>query len=152
VEACNDWTHFGTAADAESFIYRAARFPISLSIRFLSLGFELHFSVVHTYRFELCPQPLRQSLTFRPSGGSTFGLWPLFLLRDEKTRTEMTGTQHVGASKHKFLHFLTIKMVHVILYYKNNFNLNFCYFNFCYLVATSTGSKSQFFQRWREWE
>jgi hypothetical protein len=40
----------------------------------------------------------------------------------------------VGTLKHPFIHYITIKMV------------------LCYLVATSTGSKSQLFQRWREWE
>jgi hypothetical protein len=29
---------------------------------------------------------------------------------------------------------------------------NSCFLQFCYLVAISTGSKSQLFQQWREWE
>jgi hypothetical protein len=35
--------------------------------------------------------------------------------------TEMTGTQHVGALKHQFLHYITIKIVLTIFYYQNNF-------------------------------
>jgi hypothetical protein len=35
-----------------------------------------------TVVFELCRRTLRPSLTFRLVGGSTFGLWPLFHLRD----------------------------------------------------------------------
>jgi hypothetical protein len=30
--------------------------------------------------------------------------------------------------------------------------MNSCFWHLAYLVATSTGSKSQLFQRWREWE
>jgi hypothetical protein len=32
--------------------------------------------------FELCRRPQQPSLTFHPVGGSTFGLWPCFHLRD----------------------------------------------------------------------
>jgi hypothetical protein len=32
-------------------------------------------------------------------------MWPLFLLRAKGKRKEMTGTQHVGTLKHKFLQF-----------------------------------------------
>jgi hypothetical protein len=72
-----------------------------------------------------------------------FPLWPLFLLREKGKQTEMTVTQHVGILKHKFLHYVTIKMVLVIFHYQNNI-LVFCT---CHLVATSTGSKLQLFQR-----
>jgi hypothetical protein len=46
--------------------------------------------------FQLCQLPYQTSLTFYPVVGSTFGLWPLFRLRDEEKRKEMTGTQHLG--------------------------------------------------------
>jgi hypothetical protein len=36
----------------------------------------------------------------------------------------------------------------VIFYYRNNI----LFWHLCYLVATSTGSKLQIFQRWRELE
>jgi hypothetical protein len=79
-------------------------------------------------------------------------MWPLFLLRDKGKQKKMTGTQHVGTSNQKFLHYIPIKMVLALFQYKNNVKLNQSYLHLCYLVATSTGSKSQFFQRWREWE
>jgi hypothetical protein len=93
-----------------------------------------------------------QVLTFQLVDGSTFGLRPLFLLRDKGKRTEMTGTQHVETLKHQFLHYITIKMVLVIFYHQNNFKHNSCFLHLCYLVAASTGSKLQLFQRWRVWE
>jgi hypothetical protein len=37
----------------------------------------------------------------------------------------MAGAQHVGTLKHKFLHYITIKMVLVIYHYQNNI-LVFC--------------------------
>jgi hypothetical protein len=43
-----------------------------------------------------------------------FDLWPLFLLRDEAKRKEMTGTQHEGTFKLQFLHYITIEMVLVL--------------------------------------
>jgi hypothetical protein len=43
-------------------------------------------------------------------------------------------------------------MVLVIFHNQNNFKHNSCLVHLCYLVATSTGSKLQLFQRWREWE
>jgi hypothetical protein len=43
-------------------------------------------------------------------------------------------------------------MVLVIFHYQNNFKQNSCLVHLCYLVATSTRSKLQLFQRWREWE
>jgi hypothetical protein len=64
----------------------------------------------------------------------------------------MTGTQHVGALKHQFLHYITIKIVLIIFYYQNHFQYNSCFLHLCYMIATSTGSKLQLFQRWREWE
>jgi hypothetical protein len=76
----------------------------------------------------------------------------LFLQRDKGKRTEITGTQIVGILKTYFLHYITIKMVLVILHYQNNFKHNSCLVHLCYLEATSTRSKLQFFQRWREWE
>jgi hypothetical protein len=46
--------------------------------------------------FELCRRTQQPSLTFCLVGGSTFGLWPLFHLRDGGKWTEMTATQHGG--------------------------------------------------------
>jgi hypothetical protein len=37
--------------------------------------------VLIPHQFELCRRTQQPSLTFHPVGGSTFGLWPLFLLR-----------------------------------------------------------------------
>jgi hypothetical protein len=64
----------------------------------------------------------------------------------------MTVTQHVRTLKTQFLHYITIKMVLVIFHNQNNFKQNACLVHLCYLVATSSSSKLQFFQRWREWE
>jgi hypothetical protein len=50
--------------------------------------------------FELCRRTQQPSLTFRLVGGSTFGLWPLFHLRDGEKWSEMTATQHGGALRH----------------------------------------------------
>jgi hypothetical protein len=50
--------------------------------------------------FELCRRTQQPSLTFRLLGGSTFGLWPLFHLRDGGKLTEMTATQHGGTLRH----------------------------------------------------
>jgi hypothetical protein len=36
----------------------------------------------------------------------------------------MTGTQHVGTLKHKFLQYITIKNVLVLFHYQNNFEMN----------------------------
>jgi hypothetical protein len=102
--------------------------------------------------FELCPLPQRSSLTLHPLGGSTLRMWPLFLLRAKGKRKEMTGTQHVGTLKHQFLQYITIKNVLVLFHYQNNFEMNYCILHLCYLVATSTGSMSQLFRGWREWE
>jgi hypothetical protein len=74
--------------------------------------------------FELCRLPQRPSLTLHPLGGSTPRLWPLFLLRAKGKRKEMTGTQHVGTLKHKFLQYIKIKNVLVLFYYQNNFEMN----------------------------
>jgi hypothetical protein len=63
--------------------------------------------------FELCRLPQRPSLTLHPLGGSNPRMWPLFLLRTKGKRKEMTGTQHVGTLKHKFLQYITIKNVPV---------------------------------------
>jgi hypothetical protein len=76
-------------------------------------------------RFELCRLPQQPSLTLHPLGGSTPRMWPLFLLRAKGKRKEMTGTQHVGALKHKFLQFITIKNVFVLFHYQNNFKMNY---------------------------
>jgi hypothetical protein len=74
--------------------------------------------------FKLCRLPLRPSLTLHPLGGSTPRMWPLFLLRAKGKRKEMTGTQHVGTLKHKFLQYITIKNVLVLFHYQNNFEMN----------------------------
>jgi hypothetical protein len=100
--------------------------------------------------FELCRRLYRTSLTFHPVGGSIFDLWPFFLLRDKGEPKEMTGTQHVGTLKHQFLYYMTIKIVLLLFYYQQIIKLSSCFLHLCYLVATSTGSKSQLFQRWRE--
>jgi hypothetical protein len=57
---------------------------------------------------------------------------------------------HQHASE--ILYYITIKMVLVFFHFQNNFELNSCFLHLCYLVATSTGSKLQLFQCWREWE
>jgi hypothetical protein len=77
------------------------------------------------FLFELCRLPQRPSLTLRPLGGSTPCMWPLFLLRAKGKRKEMTGTQHVGTSKHQFLQYITIKNVFVLFHYQNNFEINY---------------------------
>jgi hypothetical protein len=75
-------------------------------------------------KFELCRLPQRPSLTLHPLGGSTPRMWPLFRLRAKGKRKEMTGTQHVGTYKHKFLQYITIKNVLVLFHYQNNFEIN----------------------------
>jgi hypothetical protein len=55
---------------------------------------------VHSRLFELCRRTQQPSLTFRLVGGSTFGLCPLFHLRDGGKWTEMTATQHGGTLRH----------------------------------------------------
>jgi hypothetical protein len=50
--------------------------------------------------FELCRRTQQPSLTSRLVGGSTFGLWSLFHLRDGGKWTEMTTTQHGGTLRH----------------------------------------------------
>jgi hypothetical protein len=50
--------------------------------------------------FKLCWHTQQPSLTFRLVGGSMYGLWPLFHLRDGGKRTEMTATQHGGTLRH----------------------------------------------------
>jgi hypothetical protein len=57
--------------------------------------------------FELCRRTHQPNLTFHLVGGSTFGLWPLFHLRDGGKWTEMTATQHGGTLRHLFLHYET---------------------------------------------
>jgi hypothetical protein len=47
------------------------------------------------WEFELCRRTQQPSLTSRLVGGSTFGLWPLFHLRDGGNWTEMTATQYL---------------------------------------------------------
>jgi hypothetical protein len=47
-------------------------------------------------QFELCRRTQQPSLTFCLVGGSTYGLWLLFLLRDWGKWTEMTATQQGG--------------------------------------------------------
>jgi hypothetical protein len=54
----------------------------------------------YVYIFELCRRTQQPSLTSRLVGGSTFGLWPLFHLRDGGKWTEMTATQHGGTLRH----------------------------------------------------
>jgi hypothetical protein len=50
--------------------------------------------------FELCRRTQQPSLIFHPVDGSTFGLRPLFHLRDGGKWTEMTATQHGGTLRH----------------------------------------------------
>jgi hypothetical protein len=85
----------------------------------------IFYDIRHARAFELCRLPQRPSLTLHPLGGSTTCLWPLFLLRARQKRKEMTGTQHVGALKHKFLQYITIKNVFVLFHYQNNFEMNY---------------------------
>jgi hypothetical protein len=97
--------------------------------------------------FELCRRTQQPSLTFCLVGGSMFGLWPLFHLRDGGKGTEMTATQHGGTLRHIFLHYITIKIMlvffHFLVFSKNNW----CYFYLSDLVSPSTGCKSQLFKR-----
>jgi hypothetical protein len=69
----------------------------------------------------------------------------LFHPRDGVKWTEMTATQHGGTLGHKFLHYITIKIMlgffHYLFFSKNNC----CYFSLSDLVSTSTGCKSQLF-------
>jgi hypothetical protein len=51
-------------------------------------------------------------------------MWPLFLLRAKGKRKKMTGTQHVGTLKHKFLQYITIKNELVLFLYQNNLEIN----------------------------
>jgi hypothetical protein len=62
-------------------------------------------------QFELCRRTQQPSLTSRLVGGSTFGLWPLFHLRDGGKWTEMTATQHRGTLRREFLHFISITIM-----------------------------------------
>jgi hypothetical protein len=50
-------------------------------------------------------------------------MWPLFLLSAKGKQKEMTGTQHVGTYKHKFLQYITKKNVLVLFHYQNNFEM-----------------------------
>jgi hypothetical protein len=90
----------------------------SLAPFLLPLSLQLSLS---RYVFELCRLPQRPSLTLHPLGSSTPRLWPLFLLRAKGNQKEMTGKQHVGALKHQFLQYITIKNVFVLFHYQNYF-------------------------------
>jgi hypothetical protein len=81
-----------------------------------------------------------------------FDLWPLFLLRDKGKQKDMTGTHYLGTLKDKFLDNINIKRVPVLFYFQKMIKRNYCFLPLCYLAAISTGSKSQLFQRWWEWE
>jgi hypothetical protein len=48
----------------------------------------------------------------------------VYLLRAKGKRKEMTGTQHVGTLKHKFLQYITIKNELVLFHYQNNLGMN----------------------------
>jgi hypothetical protein len=67
--------------------------------------------------YELCRRTQQPSLTFCLVGGSTFGLWPLFHLRDGGKWTEMTATEHWGYFKTLFLDYITIKIMLVFFIY-----------------------------------
>jgi hypothetical protein len=67
--------------------------------------------------FELCRRTQQLSLTVHPVDGSTFGLWPLFHLRDGGKRTEMTATPHGEALRHWFLFYTTLKIMLVLFHY-----------------------------------
>jgi hypothetical protein len=100
---------------------------------------------VITPEFELCRRTQQPSLTFCLVGGSTFGLWPLFQLRDWGKWTEMTATQHGGTLKHEFLHYITIKIMLGFFHYLFLSKKSCCYFYLSYLVSPSTGCKAQLF-------
>jgi hypothetical protein len=51
-------------------------------------------------------------------------MWPLFLLIAKGKPKEMTGTQHVGTLKHKFLQYIKIKNVLVLFHYQNTYEMN----------------------------
>jgi hypothetical protein len=85
------------------------------------LDVAIKFSATYEYPtsnnvFELCRRTQQPSLTFRPLGGNTFGLWPLFPPRDGGKWTEMTATQHGGTLRHSFLHYPTIKIMLVLFH------------------------------------
>jgi hypothetical protein len=63
-------------------------------------NFGVSWKVVLKRVFELCRRTQQPSLTSRLVGGSTFGLWPLFHVRDGGKWTEMTATQHGGTLIH----------------------------------------------------
>jgi hypothetical protein len=97
-------------------------------------------------RIELCRRTQQPSLTFHLVGGSTFGLWPLFHLRD--------GGKMDWNDCHTAWGNLTL--ISSLHYYKNHawffslivfFTFYCCYFFLCDLVSPSTGCKWQLFER-----
>jgi hypothetical protein len=101
--------------------------------------------LTRSHLFELCRRTQQPSLTFRLVGGSMFGLWPLFHLRDGGKWTEMTATQHGGTLRHDFLHYFTIKIMLSFFHYLDFFKNNCCSFYLSNLVSPNTGCKSQLF-------
>jgi hypothetical protein len=72
---------------------------------------------LQTRVFELCWRTQQPSLTFRLVGGSTYGLWPLFLLRDWGKWTEMTATQQGGFLRRYYKKVtITIKIMLVLFH------------------------------------
>jgi uncharacterized protein YjlB len=78
-------------------------------------------------------------------------LWPVAIVSTEIKRKINRNDWHTACGSFK----TSISSLH---HYKNGayyfllLKNNSCFLHLCYLVATSTGSKSQLFQRWREWE
>jgi hypothetical protein len=100
-----------------------------------------------TFLFELCRRTQQPSLTFRLVGSSTFGLWPLFHLRDGGKWTEMSATQHGGTLRHYFLHYITIKIMLGFFHQLFLFLFLMLLFFLGDLVSPSTGCKSRLFLR-----
>jgi hypothetical protein len=84
--------------------------------------------------FKLCQRTQQSSLTIRLASGSTFGLCPLFLLRDGGKWTnggkwtETTATQHGGTVRLKFIYYITIKIIVVFFHPLFIFNFYLIYF------------------------
>jgi hypothetical protein len=95
--------------------------------------------------FELCRRTQQPSLTFRPVGGSTFGLWPMFHSIDG-------GKMDRNDCHTAWVNFKTlISSLHHYTNYACSFSSNgfyiyiFVVFYLSYLVSPSTSCKSQLF-------
>jgi pimeloyl-ACP methyl ester carboxylesterase len=90
------------AANQPDFMVSTAQFIDARERLLERLGKQLFSksSLARKIVFELCRRTEQPSLTFRLVGGSTFGLWPLFHLRDGGKWPEMIGTQYGGTLRH----------------------------------------------------